>query len=140
MHTRRSWLLALVLLVGPLAGEATARCLRFEPAVVTLTGRLSERTTPGPPRYQNIAKGDIPEKVLFLALDTPICVTGDPMLLRNTVDVAGVEEVQIRFERTLRRSLLGKRVKATGSLFAAHSAAHRTRVVLTAVGLRDAED
>ena len=138
--TRNVLLLGLALLfcLGP--GTASARCLRFEPATVTLTGTLSERVMPGPPNYYHIARGDIPEKVLFLELDEPICVTGDPMLLRNTNTIAGIEEVQVRIDRSWRRSLIGKRTRATGSLFTAHSLAHRTPVVLTAIGMRESDD
>lgn len=117
------------------AGHAEARCLRFEPANVTLTGTITERLVPGPPRYQSIARGDLPEKVLFLALEKPLCVSGDPMKLRNTLTIAGVEEVHVRIDRFWRRSLLGQRVDVTGSLFTSHSPAHRTRVVITAVGI-----
>ncbi|MBW2420152.1 MAG: DUF4431 domain-containing protein [Deltaproteobacteria bacterium] len=140
MSRNLSALFALALFVGWTAGEADARCLRYEPATVTLTGRLSERVTPGPPRYHNIALGDIPEKVLFLALDRPICVTGDPMLLRNSRTFAGIEELQVRYTGVRRSALIGKRVRATGSLFAAHSDSHRTPVILTAIGMRETDD
>ena len=133
-------LLGLGLLLGLMAGEASSRCLRFEPATVTLTGTLSERVLPGPPSYEHIARGDIPEKVLFLELDKPICVLGDPMMLRNTGTITGVEEVHVRITGFWQRTLIGKRTRATGTLFTAHLLAHRTPVVLTVIGVREVDD
>lgn len=133
-------ILGLALLLSLMAAEAGARCLQFQPATVTLSGTLTERVVPGPPSYRSIAHADIPETVLFLELDKPLCVIGDPMMLRNTLTVAGIEEVQVRPSEYWRRSLVGKHVKISGGLFTAHSLAHRTRVVLDATAMRASKD
>ena len=68
---RISTTLGLGFLLLVTAAQADARCLRFEPAVETLTGTLRERVMPGPPGYQSIGRGDYPEDVLFLELEEP---------------------------------------------------------------------
>ena len=52
-------------------------CLLYEPASVTLTGRVSLKAFPGPPNYESIAEGDTPEAAWLLRLAKPICVKAD---------------------------------------------------------------
>lgn len=118
------------------AAPAGARCLRYEPATVKLEGTLVSRQLPGPPNYSNIARGDRPQTVLFLELDEPLCVSGDPSSSRNSKSHAGIEEVQIDYPLEKARLRLDETVRATGSLFGAHMGAHRTPVVLRVKTLR----
>lgn len=128
--------LLLLGLSALLAAPAGARCLRHDPAVVTLEGTLESRSLPGPPNYVSIGRGDYPETVLFLILDEPVCVSGDPTSRRNGKSHAGVAEVQVQIPLARARSLVGKRVRATGTLSGAHTRAHRTPVLLSARTLR----
>src|SRR2546422_5631159 len=58
----------------PVARQGFAdSCYHYRPAAVSLTGRLIQRTLPGPPNYQSIARGDRPQVVDLLILDAPIC-------------------------------------------------------------------
>lgn len=117
-------------------GARVAICLSYEPVQVSLEGELTSRLVPGPPDYHSIARGDQPETVVILVLDAPVCVRGDPASRSNARSHARVSKVQLVVTgRSWRRSL-GKRVKATGSLFEASSGRHRTPVVLTVRGLR----
>jgi len=122
--------LMLVLSLLLLASPAAARCLSYEPAVVTLAGEVRSRTVPGPPGYANIARGDIPETIYVLALAEPVCVSADPSSKLNAKSAADVREVQLSVAKDKVRFLVGKQVHATGSLFHAHTGHHRTPVVL----------
>ena len=103
---------------------------------MTLTGELTSRSVPGPPGYRNIARGDHPETVVIIVLDAPICVNADPVSRANSRSHSQITEVQLVVTGSAWRALRGKRVKASGSLFAENSRHHRTPVVLTVRGLR----
>jgi hypothetical protein len=126
--------LALLLTLAPLS--ATARCLAQEPSVVSLDGELRASLLPGPPNYVSIARGDYPESVLILTLDRAVCVSGDPSSSRNSQSHAGLLEVQLVVSQDQVRSLIGKRVRASGTLFGAHSERHRTPIVLQVRSIR----
>jgi len=115
---------------------ANARCLGYEPAVVTLKGSLSTRVVPGPPGYVSAAQGDMPETIVMLKLDDVICVLSDGSSYYNIRSHAKVGEVQLEVPVVDAKRLEGKRVRATGSLFGAHTGHHRTPVVLRVAGLR----
>ena len=67
----------LLFLTQGFAQVATASCLSYEPAVVTVQGKLVRKTFPGPPNYKDIRTGDEVETNWYLALDSPICVNED---------------------------------------------------------------
>ncbi len=122
-----------------LPGAASARCLGYEPAVVTLKGSLSTKVVPGPPGYLSAAKGDMPETIVMLALDKDICVLSDGKSYYNVRSHAKVKEVQLEVPVAEAKKLVGKRIRATGSLFGAHTGHHRTPVVLRVAGMRPDE-
>lgn len=128
----------LALLLGLGAADAAGRCQAYEPKQVTLVGTLVARMLPGPPNYVSVARGDLPESVFFLRLEEPICVSADPLSLRNSKGHAGITELQLVSTQREARRLLGKRVRVTGSLTGARSGQHRTPVLLTVRGLRPA--
>lgn len=119
-------------------GGAFARCLRYQPAVVSLEGELVARSLPGAPNYRSIARGDRLETVYVLVLEKPICVKGDPSSALTKESHAGVEEVQLIVTPRTAKRLAGQRVRATGSLVDGQSKEHRTPVVLEIKGLRKA--
>jgi hypothetical protein len=121
---------AFVLLLALVPSAADSRCLKYEPTTVSLAGRLASKTVPGPPSYVSIARGDVPETIYILHLDTPVCVLGDPSSRLNAKSHAGVKEIQLVTPGTKARSLLGKRVNASGTLFGSHTRHHRTPVLL----------
>ena len=128
----------LVAAVGLVAVDADARCLTYEPAQVSLTGKLEMRNVPGPPSYRSLARGDLPEVIYVLLLDEPICVNGDPTSVQNKLGHAKVDEIQLVVKASRARTHVGKRVRATGELSAGQGSHHRTPVVLTVKGLRGA--
>ena len=131
---RAPLVLALLLVLAPLS--ANARCLAYEPSVVSLDGELRSSLFPGPPNYTSIARGDYPESVLILTLDRAVCVSGDPSSSRNSQSHYDLLEVQLVLSKDQARSLIGKRVRASGTLFGAHTGHHRTPIVLQVRSIR----
>ena len=129
--------LAIILLaVAPLISrEVLSRdaCLHFEPELGAITGTLVRQTFPGPPNYKDITKGDQPETYLLIKLEAPVCVAGTPGSDLNSRDVPSIRLIQLAFskpEAITHERLVGRRVKAVGTLFTAHTGHHRTDVVL----------
>ncbi len=108
-------------------------CYHYRPAAVSLTGRLIQRTLPGPPNYQSIARGDRPQVVDLLILDAPICTIPDYKDSPNTDAFQGQDTIQVRrAESTWRevRRLSGKRVVVKGTLAEWALGPDRTPVVI----------
>ncbi len=127
-----------VLLIGFGTGPpATARaeCLGYEPADVSLTGKIVSRTYPGPPNYESIAGGDSAETAIILVLAEPICVAGHPARELNSEGFSEVRELQLVPSGQDLRGLLGRRAEVRGTLFSGHTAHHRTRVLLSVTSL-----
>src|SRR5947207_13773713 len=72
----------------------TDSCYHYRPSPVSLTGRLLRRTLPGPPNYQSIARGDRPQVVDLLILETPICTIPDYKDSPNTDAFQGQDTLQ----------------------------------------------
>ena len=123
---------SMVLLVSSTSFGAEGPCLRYEPAVVHLLGRVVRRTFPGPPNYENIQKGDQPETQALLKLDQPICVLGDPKDELNSEDEHDQRLVTLVPASGMKMaSFLGARVRVEGTLFHAITMHHRTPVLIT---------
>jgi hypothetical protein len=117
------------------ASDAGARCLKYEPTRVTLSGALEARNVAGPPNYRSLARGDLPQTIYVLVLDEPICVNGNPTSAQNRKGHTNVGEVQLVVKPARAKALAGKRVRATGGLSASQGGQHRTPVVLTVAAL-----
>src|SRR3989442_5714967 len=116
-------------------------CYHYRPASVSLTGRLIQRTLPGPPNYQSIARGDRPQVVDLLILEAPICTIPDYKDSPNTDAFQGQDTVQVRrAEATWRevRRLSGRRVVVTGTLAEWALGPDRTPVVIDPTAVRPA--
>jgi hypothetical protein len=113
----------------PRLASAVAPCLEYE--FVNLSGTLVRQTHPGPPDYEDVAKGDEPQVIWILLLDRRICVVdSDPRYPREYNE----REVQLVLEPdqyAQYRNLLGKKVRATGKLLHGGARYHK-RLVLTA--------
>src|SRR6266550_392246 len=114
-------------------------CYHYRPAPVSLTGRLIQRTLPGPPNYQSIARGDRPQVVDLLILDAPICTLADYKDSPNTDAFQGQDTIQVRRTesawRDVRR-LTGSRVVVTGTLSEWALGPDRTPVVIDPTDVR----
>jgi uncharacterized protein DUF4431 len=116
-------------------------CYHYTPAPVELTGRLIQRTLPGPPNYQSIARGDRPQVVDLLILDSPICTVAD-YKGDNTDAFQGQDTVQVRraaADSTWRdvRRLTGKHVAVAGTLSEWALGKDHTPVLIDPIGVRD---
>ncbi|HTW34669.1 MAG TPA: DUF4431 domain-containing protein [Rhizomicrobium sp.] len=124
--------LALCLLL--LAHAAAAKCLQYEPALVTLSGTIFSRVDFGPPNYGEDPKTDSKEEHLYFKLDHPICVDAksDP----DSVDdesVGNISILQMAFDPSFSHEVpTGKHLSVSGSLFHAFSAHHWTSVLIYA--------
>jgi hypothetical protein len=131
----------LILLTGgaPARPGVADSCHHYRPASVSLTGRLFQRTLPGPPNYQSIARGDRPQVVDLLILEAPICTIADYKDSPNTDAFQGQDTIQVRkTESTWRdvRRLTGSRVVVTGTLSEWALGPDRTPVVIDPTEVR----
>ena len=105
---------------APIRRERGDSCYHYAPAVAALTGRLIQRTLPGPPNYQSIARGDRPQLVDLLILDAPICTIPDYKKdSPNTDGFQGQDTIQVRRAAATWndvRRLTGQRVTVVGTL------------------------
>lgn len=117
-----------------------AGCLSYEPTVVSLHGVLHRKTVPGPPNYESLKKGDRPETYWFVNLDSPICVNEDksePDLNPARKDIRRVQLALDPQAYEQHKNLLGKKVVASGTLFAAITGHHHHTPVLLTVTYLD---
>ena len=117
--------------------EQPQDCLKYEPELVTLHGTIERQSFPGPPNYESVKDGDALEIYWFLRLDQPLCVVGtdDPY---NPAQ-AEVERVQLVFKGPdaykRYRALMGRKAIATGTLYGAQTAHHKTPLLISVVDL-----
>jgi len=107
-------------------------CLAYEPAIVELSGIIKSVDFPGPPKYENIEKGDKRETRWILILERAVCVSGGSENEMNTPEsrVAEVQLVLSSEKDKKYRSLLAKPVTVTGALFHASTGHHHRPVLL----------
>jgi len=126
---------------APAPPSVADSCHHYRPTSVSLTGRLIQRTLPGPPNYQSIARGDRPQVVDLLILDAAICTIPDYKDSPNTDAFQGQDTIQVRrAESTWRevRRLSGQRVVVTGTLSEWALGPDRTPVVIDPTEVRPA--
>ena len=118
-------MLLVLILLGATCFVARARsCVNYEPEIVSLVGTLSRRTV--------VNVSEQKEVIWILRLARPVCVTaveGDDINVKR----ARVTDVQLVLEPEMfkmYRGLVGKKVRATGTLFGQHTAHHFTPVLL----------
>ena len=134
-----TFLLFILLLTQPTPRSTTQTCLNYEPDVITVTGTLQQQTFAGPPNYESVGKGDAAEKVLILRADNAICVNAntDNQQEKDVSDLQLVVAGQKQYRKY--KSLVGRKVTVTGTLFQAHTGHHHTRVLLTVQALQQAK-
>ena len=115
-------------------------CLSYEPASVTLTGRVSLRVFPGRPNYESIKEGDEPEPAWLLRLAKPICVTLDGKDEFNVaVDDVSVIHLVLQGKQfsQLRRLKRKGAVTLTGKLFHAFTGHHHADVLMRVSSMKE---
>ena len=123
--------------MGAYAGAACLDVRQSQP--LTFKGSLSRPVFPGPPNYEDVKKGDKPERAYIIKLDAPICATGDEFLDSSQT----FDTVQLLVDDTANDSralnasltqLIGKRVEVTGkSGFGAQTGHHHAPLLVTLV-------
>lgn len=117
-------------------------CLSYEPATVTLNGKITRKTFAGPPNYESIKRGDAPETYWILRLARPVCVNADESTPGGEETEKNVSDIQLVFsdegQYARRKGLLGKRVVVSGKLFHAITGHHHTKVLLTVAEIKGA--
>jgi len=135
-------ILIFVACLGQTWAQSKPACYDYEPVEVKLTGTIISRTFPGPPNYESIREGDEPETYWLLRMPKAVCVNS-----REPGDIyeakTNIHRIQLVFSseaayKTYGR-LLGKRVRATGTLYARFTGHHKTPVLLTVTSLARAE-
>jgi hypothetical protein len=122
----------------PLATPAKSDCLSYEPSRVSIQGALNRVIFPGPPNFQDVERGDKPEPYFVLQLQQPVCV--DKGKYEDEPSLSDILSIQLGLtgpQYSQFRSLLGKRVRLSGTLSAATTGHHHTPVMLGAVVLEE---
>lgn len=132
------WLIAaMTFILSPIleGAEKEDVCLESEPAVVKIKGKYSQKTFPGPPNYESIKNGDRSETQWILKFDNPVCVNRTPQeefwTKRAILNVKKVTLVLSQSMYKKYESLMLRKVVVTGTLWEAHTAHHRTRILIT---------
>ena len=119
-------ILALSLLLSGVASLARAQetTVRYEPAVVQLTGTVALERHYGPPGYGSTPRMDKVLTIPVLVLSNPVSVQGNPQDPRSRVQVdtgsfAHVTRMQMIAETPGLKlaSLVGEKITVSGTLF-----------------------
>ncbi len=90
------WLVAAIIFAFLPSVARAEKCLKYEPEVVTLTGKIYWKTFAGFPNYESIEAGDHKDIVGILGLEHQVCVAagpGDSDRFNETVD--DISEIQL---------------------------------------------
>ncbi len=114
---------------------AAPQCLHYEGEPVALTGKVTLRTFYGPPNYGENPKTDSRETQAILVLSKPICVDANPTFYaeeeKNQRKLTLVPSTGVNFESYRERP-----VTVEGTLFHAHTAHHRTPVLMQVIRIQ----
>lgn len=126
-------------LLASAAGSAVP-CFRYEPAKVSVSGTVFERTDWGPPNYGEDPAHDRREPHDYIRLDKPLCVFGVPGDAPDDITENNVSIVELArdSEEWPIPNAVGRHVLLTGGLFHAISGHHHTRVLLMVSRVRAA--
>ncbi|GFO58405.1 hypothetical protein GMST_07300 [Geomonas silvestris] len=129
------YLAALLSLLTFLASPVvSAECLKDGDSI-TLTGKISRETFPGPPNYESIDDGDEPETCWVLTIQQPRCVVAESMENGSLYEVAkSTTRFQLAFEDqsvyAKEKGLVESSAIVKGELFAAHTGHHHTKALI----------
>lgn len=113
-------------------------CLSYEPSRVELSGKMKRVVFPGPPEYEDVAKGDRPEVRWVLYLAKTICVDEDKKQELPLVDDTGEVGLLLEPEQYKGyKKFLNQQVIISGSLFTVPESPHyHTEVSLKVAKIR----
>lgn len=102
----------------------------YEPEEVEVSGFLHKAVYPGPPEYMSTEMGDLPEEVVILTLKNPINIEIKGEDNFNEPE-KGVRELQVVVsDSMISKSNMKEEVTLKGTLYHAHTAHHRRRVLM----------
>lgn len=132
----------ILLLIGGFSSNASTpkTCFSYEPATVFLKGKITRNTFAGSPNYDNIKKGDTPERYWILNLIKPICVISDPNIIGGEKQENNVSKIQLALTEAQYvefKGFRGKQVEVSGKLWHAHTGHHHTNVLITVTEIKD---
>ena len=122
---------------GTHATQAKRKVLSYEPANVTLTGRLVSKTFHGPPNYGENPKTDSKENQYILILDSAVDVVGDQNEQTTERGVKRVTLVVNDFKAHPVETLLGSRVEVQGTLFHSSTGHHHTKILINVTSIKE---
>lgn len=132
----RSYLLLVVCLSMQMC-SAKNEIKYYEPVITELSGTVKMLTFPGRPNYEDIKKGDEPEKCPYLIFDHSVdVVTSKSVSVDSRLPFDNEQHVRLVQLAVGKKSLWklmkdGMRVKVKGELFEAISGHHHTRVLMS---------
>jgi len=126
---------SILIFPQPVNSDEILECLDSEPTVVKISGKIYEKVFPGPPNYESVEKGDRRENYWILKLDAPVCVaiTSQEESWIKFIK-KDIKEIMLVLRGDMHKKfghLMQKRVFVTGTLWEAHTAHHRTPVLIT---------
>jgi len=133
MRTIVGFVVVCAALLAPAVGSAT-QCFKYQPAKVSVSGTVFERSDWGPPSYGEDPAHDRRERHDYIRLDKPLCVAVDPRSDLNSVTDSVTERnvrlMELSWDRGPFPNAVGRRVLLSGGLFHAFTGHHHTRVLL----------
>ncbi|MCW2389245.1 hypothetical protein M2333_002291 [Sphingobium sp. B11D3B] len=119
----------------PAAGnEIAQRCVNATrpDALVTVAGKLTLQSFPGPPNYESVAQGDAEEQVFILELPRRICLEdGEFADGSERFDRVQVHAMEPALLRALQHAV-GQDVTVAGRAVGAHTGHHHAPMVVFA--------
>jgi len=116
------------------ADESAQRCVNATrpDALVTVAGRLTLQSFPGPPNYESVAQGDVEEQVFIMDLPRRICLEdGEFADGSERFDRVQIDAMEPALRRALEHAV-GKNVTVAGRAVGAHTGHHHAPMVLFA--------
>jgi hypothetical protein len=113
----------------------------YQPVKVTLTGKLFLKTFPGPPNYESVKHGDLPEKGWYLKLDKKIdvIINEKKRVPENINDenerAVDVIQLVLPYEgyheyQKKKNFKVGSKITLSGTLYRRFTGHHHARVLL----------
>ncbi len=121
----------IVLACAFVSNAAESACLEYEPAIVSMTGKVTTHLEYGSPGFGEDPAHDTKENYWYLDLDKPICTNGKDEDSPDMEGEVNIKRLQIVFlDGYPKKRWVGLRAAITGRLFHAETGHHHTRVLI----------
>jgi Domain of unknown function (DUF4431) len=121
----------------------SAECLK-DGQNISLSGKISRETFPGPPNYENIDNGDKPETYWILTTDKSNCVLGESIEDGSIYEIAkSTTRFQLAFEDAsvykTQKKLVEQNGQVAGQLFAGSTGHHHTKALISVKSIKSSK-